>query len=265
MILPKQTQLEQNMSTPEIKLYGYSTSPFVRKVGCCLYYKNLPFEFVPVNPTDPQSIAFTEQTQVPVLKIGDTWKKDSAELALWLDELSPEKPLFGQNTEQRKSILELDEWVTDSFIHGMFRNAYQGEVTTSFRHMAWRLAAIVSSQTPMPEEFRNAWPDLLKQAPFIKTMMESVDLSETIADMQARIVSELVDKLKDGPFLGGFDQPSLADFALFPQLVFSYMVGMEQNLDIAQHHGIADWINRVKQFMPKNPLLVPDFIITNEL
>lgn len=40
-------------------------------MGCCLYYKNLPFEFVPVNPMDAREIAFTRQTQVPVLQIGD--------------------------------------------------------------------------------------------------------------------------------------------------------------------------------------------------
>ena len=43
----------------DIKLYGYSTSPYVRKVGCYLYYKGLPFEFVPVNPLDHEALAFT--------------------------------------------------------------------------------------------------------------------------------------------------------------------------------------------------------------
>ena len=79
---------------PEIRLYGYSTSPFVRKLGCCLYFKQLPFEFVPVDPTNPEQIAFTRQTQVPVLQIGNEWRTDSTPLALWLDELFPERPLF---------------------------------------------------------------------------------------------------------------------------------------------------------------------------
>ena len=73
----------------KIRLYGYSTSPFVRKLGCCLYYKQLPFEFVPVDPTNPEQIAFTGQTQVPVLQIDDEWRNDSTPLALWLDELFP--------------------------------------------------------------------------------------------------------------------------------------------------------------------------------
>jgi hypothetical protein len=47
----------------DIKLYGYSTSPLVRKVGCCLCYKQLPFEFVPVNPVDNSQIKFCGRTQ----------------------------------------------------------------------------------------------------------------------------------------------------------------------------------------------------------
>ncbi len=88
---------------PDIKLYGYSTSPYVRKVGCCLHYKELSFEFVPVNPTDPREIAFTGQTQVPVLKIDDEWRSDSTPLAMWLDELFPEKPLLGNTQKERKA------------------------------------------------------------------------------------------------------------------------------------------------------------------
>ena len=109
-----------------IKLYGYSTSPYVRKVGCCLYYKDLPFEFIPVNPIDSKEIGFTGQTQVPVLQIGDEWRTDSTPLAIWLDELFPEKPLFGNTGQERESILALDSWVTDSLILGGFRSVYEG-------------------------------------------------------------------------------------------------------------------------------------------
>ena len=113
----------------KIKLYGYSTSPFVRKLGCCLYFKQLPFEFVPVDPTNPEQIAFTGQTQVPVLQIDDEWRNDSTPLALWLDELFPAQPLFGRNAQERELILNVDKWVTDSLILSSFRYAREGEMT----------------------------------------------------------------------------------------------------------------------------------------
>jgi len=249
----------------DIKLYGYSTSPFVRKVGCCLYYKELPFEFVPVNLTDPREIAFTRQTQVPVLQIDDEWRTDSTPLVMWLDELFPEKPLLGNTQEERESILALDSWVTNSLTLAGFRSVYEGEMNAKFRHLAWRLAAIVSSQTPLPDEIRNAWPDMLKMAPFIKHMMCDVDTSESLPEMQARVALELIENLKGGPFFGGLKSPSLVDYAIFPQVVFTYMVGIHQNLMLTSEPSLNNWLNNIKPFMPKNPLLVPDFMIVNEL
>ena len=249
----------------DIKLYGYSTSPYVRKVGCCLYYKDLPFEFIPVNPTRPREISFTGQTQVPVLQIGDEWRTDSTPLAIWLDELFPAKPLLGNTQQERESILALDAWVTDSLILAGFRSAYEGEMNAKFRHQAWRLAAIVSSQTPLPEEIRNAWPDILKMAPFIKHMMCDVDTSETLSEMQARVSLQLIEKMQGGPFFGGRKEPSLVDFAIFPQVVFNYMVGIDQHLEHTLEPSLNNWLNNITPFLPENPLLVPDFMIINPL
>lgn len=248
-----------------VKLYGYSTSPFVRKVGCCLYYKDLPFEFIPVNPMEPKEIAFTGQTQVPVLQIGNEWRTDSTPLAIWLDESFPEKPLLGKTPQERESILAMDSWVTDSLILAGFRSAYEGEMNAKFRHRAWRLAAIVSSQTPLPDEMRNAWPDLLKTAPFIKHMMCHADESETLSEMLARVPLQLIGNLQGGPFFGGRKEPSLVDFAIFPQVVFMYMVGMDQHLGLTLAPPLNNWLNNMKPLMPKNPLLVPDFMIVNDL
>lgn len=249
----------------DIKLYGYSTSPYVRKVGCCLHYKELSFEFVPVNPTDPREIAFTGQTQVPVLKIDDKWRSDSTPLAMWLDELFPEKPLLGNTQKERESILTLDSWVSNSLILSGFRSVIEGEMNARFRHSGWRLAAIVSSQTPVSDEIRNAWPDFLKMAPFIKHMMCDVDTSETLSEMQARVALQLIENLKGGPFFGGLKDPSLVDFAIFPQVVFNFMVGIDQHLGLTREPSLNNWLNNIKQFMPENPLLVPDFMVVNEL
>ena len=249
----------------KIRLYGYSTSPFVRKLGCCLYYKQLPFEFVPVDPTNPEQIAFTGQTQVPILQIDDEWRNDSTPLALWLDELFPAQPLFGRNAQERELILNVDKWVTDSLILSSFRYAREGEMTARFRQTAWRLSAIVSSQTPLSDEVRNVWPELLKMAPFIKHMLCDVDQTESLPDMQLRVGMELLEHLKEGPFFGGLEQPSLVDFAIFPQLVFNYMVGIEQGLKIAEIPSVKQWLNNIRQHLPENPLLVPDFMIVSQL
>jgi glutathione S-transferase len=250
---------------PKIRLYGYSTSPFVRKLGCCLYFKQLPFEFVPVDPTNPEQIAFTRQTQVPVLQIGNEWRTDSTPLALWVEELFPERPLFGHNSRERDLILGMDKWVTDSLILSSFRSAHEGELTTRFRQTGWRLAAIVSSQTPLSDEIRNVWPEMLKMAPFIKHMMCDIDRTEPLPRMRQRVAMELLGHLGEGPFFGGLDQPSLVDLAIYPQLVFSFMVGIEQNLMPAEVPALHHWLDNIRAYLPDNPLLVPDFMVVSPL
>ena len=249
----------------DIKLYGYSTSPYVRKLGCCLYYKQLPFEHVPVNPVDNSQIEFTGQTQVPVLQIDGEWRLDSTPLALWLDELFPERPLFGRGAEEREEILAVDAWISESLIVSGFKTVYETPMNARLRAMAWRLANIVSSQTPLPDEVRNAWPQLLKTAPFIKHMVRCAATSESAREMRDRVGMELFQHFKGGPFFAGRAEPSLLDFAIFPQIVFGYMVGNEDELAIAQIPEMRDWVERMTQLLPENPLLVPDYMIIHSL
>lgn len=246
----------------DIKLYGYSTSPFVRKVAACLYYKKLAFEHVPVNPVDPKkTIGFTGATQVPVLMIGDEWKIDSTPIALWLDECFPERPLLPEDQEKRAGILAIDHWINESFLPSGFRGAVDGKNNLAFKYRAWRLAAIVSAHTPLPENIRHQWPDLLRKAPFIIEMVEQLDRNESLSDMQTRLGMEMIAHLGSGPFLGGSETPTLVDFALFPQLVFPYMAGLADDMPMDSVPPLKTWSRNVAKHLPKNPILVPDDFI----
>ena len=129
-----------------IKLYGYATSPYVRKTGCFLYYKGIDFTHVPVNPIKPKAtIGHTNGTQVPVLEVDGEWRRESSDHARWLDE------------------------------------------------------------------------------------------------------------------------PTMLDFAVFPQLVFGYMFGLEENLSAATHPVIKGWLKRVSEHLPKNPTLAADKMQVNSL
>lgn len=246
----------------DIKLYGYSTSPFVRKVAACLYYKKLAFEHIPVNPADPKStIGFTGKTQVPVLKIGDEWKVDSTPIALWLDECFPEHPLLPENPDERARILDIDRWLNESFLPSGFRAAIDGENDLAFKFRGWRLAALLSTHTPLPEHIRHQWPDLLRKAPFIIEMVEQLNRDESLKDMQMRLGMEMVAHLGSGPFLGESDRPTLVDLALFPQLAFPYMAGLVDKMPIDSVPPLKAWSRNVAKRLPKNPILVPDEFI----
>ncbi|MEP0393150.1 MAG: glutathione S-transferase family protein [Erythrobacter sp.] len=247
-----------------VKLYGYATSPFVRKTGCFLHYKGIEFTHIPVDPTKPnETIGFTGRTQVPVLEVDGEWRLESSAHAHWLDELFPEAPLCPP--QHRAKINEIDAWISDSFLLSIFRYPIDGPDTLQFRYRGWRLAALLSAHTPLPEEVRHQWPNALRKAPFIRAMAEQMDLTESISDMQMRIAMELVAHIGEGPFLGGFAKPTMLDLAVFPQLVWSYMFGLEEQLSAAAHPAIKAWLQRVSEYLPPNPTLVSDKMLVNSL
>jgi glutathione S-transferase len=249
---------------PKVKLFGYATSPYVRKTACFLYYKGIDFSHVPVNPIKPKAtIGHTNGTQVPVLEVDGEWKRESSDHALWLDKLFPEKPLYP--LEHRAKIDEIDRWISDTFLISLFRRAIDGNITTQFLRRAWRLAALVSADTPLPWPVRLIWPVGLRKAPFIQHMGQHMDLTESHEDMQVRILSELVEHIGEGPYMGGLNQPTMLDFAVFPQLVFNYMFGLEEELSAAKHPVIKGWLKRVSQHLPNNPALAADKMQVNSL
>ena len=249
---------------PDIKLYGYATSPFVRKVGCFLYYKDIDFTHVPVNPINPrETIGHTGGKSVPVLEIDGECRRESSELGHWLDELFPEKPIYP--SEHRAKIDAIDTWISDTFLMSIFRPAIDGELTLQSRFRGWRLAALVSAHTPLPEHIRNKWPDLLGFAPFIQAMKPHMDLTESIKDMQIRIGMELAAHIGEGPYMGGMAHPTMLDLAVFPQLIWGYMFGLESRLSAAAHPVIKAWMIRMADHLPRNPTLVSDEMLVNPL
>ena len=248
----------------DIKLYGYATSPYVRKTACFLYYKGINFTHVPVNPLKPNAtIGHTNGAQVPVLEVDGEWRRESSEHARWLDELFPEKPLYP--LAHKEKIDEVDRWISDTYLTSLFRMAIDGPFNREFVARAWRLAALVSADTPLPFPVRLIWPLGLRRASFIQHMAQHMDLSESIEDMQVRIFSELVGHIGDGPYMGGLDQPSMLDLAVFPQLVFGYMFGLQENLVAAMDPAVKKWLKRVSDHLPENPTLAADRMQVNSL
>ena len=250
--------------TPSIKLYGYATSPYVRKTGAFLYYKKLPFTHVPVNPfaTEDTPGKFGG-TQVPVLEIDDEWRRESSDHALWLDEKFPERPLCP--AEHREKILEIDDWVSHSFLMLNFRGALDEDDSLQRRFRFWRLAAIVSAHTPLPGEVRNQWPELVQNAPFIHAMKQHMNMHESTRDMQTRVMAELIGHIGEGPYIGGFAQPTMLDLAIVPQLLFGFFTGLEEKLAVFQAPSLKDWIIRVAGYLPENPVLAHNMVMVRTL
>ena len=242
-----------------ITLYGYATSPYVMKVGCYLQYKKLPFVFVPVNPVSPTQIKFTQQRQVPVLKIGEEWRKDSTELGIWLDERFPEKSLMAGT--HKAEVLAIDKWISEELIPARFRAAVEWERPLDSLRNGWILSTAVNAGTPLPKVVRLLWPFLVRKAGFIVDMVNQLDLVESMPDMRQRLCDEFVTHLAGGPFLGGLTQPSLADFSAYPLIVSAHLMGMHGKSPMLEHNMIIQWSRRVQATLSDNPLLIPDELL----
>jgi glutathione S-transferase len=255
------------MNQPSVRLYGYATSPFVVKVGVFLKYKQVPFDFVPVNPAFPkrQLHPFKGQRRVPVLTIGDEWRADSTPLGIWLDEVFPERPILGHTPEDTQQILAMDKWVNDELIMGRFRQAMEWENPVNALRNGWTLSRIIHACTPIPFALRKAWPIVVKRVGFVRRFGSSVGPSESLPAMRARQCDELVAHIGNGPFLGGRDRVSLADLSAYATVVMPHLVGMHGPEPFLDNATVVAWCQRVQAQLPANPLVVPDHLIRRAL
>lgn len=262
------------MNTPvSITLYGFVTSPYVQKVATYLTYKNLTYDFVNVDPVRPTQIRFSNQRKVPVLMIDNEWRTESSQIGMWMDEKFPEKPLLGRNNEERERILEIDRWVSETYIPSMaFRLAYEWQSIPVNLYVGWRLAYLLNQSRKLPLPFRVFWPLLIKKAGFIRDIVtHHVDLNEPIKEMRKRILGEVKQHLDGGPFLGGMQSPSLADLSLYPLMVTPYQVLPLKAMDgpaqalLPKDPGILAWLEAVHHALPRSPLLVKDHCIVRPL
>jgi len=247
-----------------IQLFSYPTSPYAQKVGCYLKYKGLDYTLVPVNPIDNGEIAFTRQGQVPVMQVGDEWRKESSELGIWLDELYPQKPMLPNDPATRDQILSIDQWVSNSLIPSVFRYAVEWQNPWYSITNGWKLSNAVNNATPLPLYVRLLWPLGVKRAKFITDMVKQMDLSESIPQMNKRLQDQFVEHLGGGPFLGGQNAITLADLSAFPMVVSGHFMGMKTEQSLRDHSEILAWAKRVYAELPSNPLLVPDELLKNK-
>ncbi len=249
----------------DIQLFSYPTSPYAQKVACYLNYKQIDFKFIGVNPITNAEIAFTEQRQVPVLKIGNDWRKESSELGIWLEQLYPQRPILPDDAVQRAQILEVDKWISNHLIPSGFRYAVEWQNTWNSVTNGWRLARAVHCARTLPLYARLIWPWAVKRAPFITKMVKQLDLNESMTDMNQRLQQEFIEHLKQKPYLGASSSISLADLSAFPIITSGYFMGMRGRQSLIAHPEIHAWAVRVYEQLPHNPLLIADHLIERKL
>ena len=167
--------------------------------------------------------------------------------------------------EEKKSIQNIDDWVSNTFLLNIFRPAIDGKINIEYLRWSWRLATLMNTNSPVPIPLKVLWPFLLRRAPFIQRMATSMNLSESIDDMNLRILDELKSHIGSGPFIGELESPSMLDLAVYPNIVWGYIFGVSRDNSIILDPVINAWLKRVSKHLPDNPSLTPDSMIVNPI
>lgn len=252
----------------KITLYTYAMSPYAEKVHCFLLYKKIPFQCDYINPLTLKR-RLPVGHQIPVLSIDGESRADSTPIGLWLDEVYPNTPrLLPDDPAEREQLLALDNWVSRRLIPGHFR-AFTGVGWNKKRiENAWILSHVMNltAHGGLPWILRKLWPLVIASQGFIKHMLAMTDQHLPLPEARRVLFQEFIQHLNGGPFLGGRDTASMADFSAFPVFAVPYMVNFHGSDDIAQYPEILTWLARVEdQLGEKKPPLLPQVVVERPL
>ena len=139
----------------------------------------------------------------------------------------------------------------------MFRLIVDWQSTRNGIYNGIRLGKAVHKSANLPMWVRYLWPILIRRAKFIHRIIAHTDRAEPVAVMQKRLINEFVGHLKNGPYLGGLPQPTLADASAFPLVIFGHEIGLRGDIPWLEDEVVLAWVQRTRTCFLETPCLVP--------
>jgi glutathione S-transferase len=193
-----------------LELYQFELSQYSEKVRLILDYKELEYRKIEITPGIGQIELFrlSGQTQVPVLKDGDTYIADSTEIAFYLERKYPERPILPEDPVARGQCLLIEEWADESIgLKG--RKAFIGALN---QHPNFRTSIL-------PPEIPDVLKNFVSSIPgeFLDVLGTGVGLGgDAIKEAEKGLKQDLEALsliLQNRPYLVT-DTPTLADLAV---------------------------------------------------
>ena len=82
--------------------------------------------------------------------------------------------------------------------------------------------------------------------------------------MYQRLLVELLAYLQEGPYLGGWSSHRWRTFSFIRNWRSIIWAGLDKELFGGHEPAIRDWLQRVSDQLPANPILVPDFMLVHQ-
>ena len=198
-------------------------SPYCWRIRMALAHKGLEVETIPWRFTDKQAIAFSEQGRVPVLVDGEKMVHDSWEIACYLDETYPERPLLFGSPDARGAAFFVKRWCEGSLHPALVRLI---------------VADIVMVLHPDDAGY---FRESREKALGSKLEDYCAEREENLKQLQA-VLTPLRLTVKDMPFLGG-ETPAYADYIVFGALQWARCSSPQQLLQ--DDDPVAVWFGRL--------------------
>ncbi len=189
-----------------------------------LAHKGLEFETIPWRFTDKDVIAFSGQGRVPVLVDNGKEVHDSWQIALYLDETYPEKPVM-KSTAVRAAVTFVREWVN---------NALQPAI----------LPLILNDIFDCIDEKDRGYFRESREKRFGKPLEHICPDKAKQIEVLDKILTPLASTLTETNYLGG-DEPNYADYVVFGRLQWARVVMREPVVPTAGDGPIAEWFTRL--------------------
>ncbi len=220
-------------------LHQYHLSPFNEKIQRMLNFKGIPFEERYWLLGDRKKVqAFNPTGKLPALEHDGHWVCDSTDMAHYIEQTFPQKPLIPTEPGQRGQVHVLEDWADESlyFYEMRLRFTTPGNqerniprmVAHENRVLRWFLARVVPG-------------GILK---ITRTQgIGRKSLEQLLVDTE-RHVSAVDGLLADGGWLVG-DQLSLADLAVYA--MFQCFRDADNANDILQRYpAVIEWMARIE-------------------
>ncbi|NCO75237.1 MAG: glutathione S-transferase family protein [Cyanobacteria bacterium] len=193
-----------------LELYQFELSQFSEKVRLILDFKGLEYKKIEVTPGIGQLEVFklSGQRQVPILKDGDTVIADSTEIALYLDQKYPEKPLIPADSLLRGQCLLMEGWA-DECLGLKGRKAFIGALN---HYPNFRTSFLPKNTPDILKTFVSAFPSEIFNAIGVGLTF-GTDILKTAEKGLKQDLDALTLILQNQPYLVG-DTPTLADLTV---------------------------------------------------
>lgn len=225
-----------------IEIYQWEISPYCEKIRKICDYKELEYKTIEQPLLKRETLLkHTGQQKVPVIRDGERWVADSTDIALYLEQHYPDRPVLPSDARDRRLCLLIEDWADEA-------------LASTVQPTKWltpgNMSALLAELRRNIRKFPNR---LLARAsgPALKLMMKTYTHGRSAKQTRAQLDHQLdllEDALADRAFLFG-EAPSLADFAVAS--LMHHFRGLSGYEEVTRRKKLSAMLDRIEALPSK--------------